>query len=89
MRKLLLLGFLFPLIAEANWTLDSSRSEISFISIKNLNLASKQPVKPEPKKQQKRKNPNPNIAHNIDIGGSVVLGNPDAKVSVTKFTDFQ
>ena len=58
-------------------------------SIKNLNLASKQPAKPDPKKPQKRKNPNPNIAHNIDIGGSVVLGNPDAKVTVTKFTDFQ
>ena len=39
MRKLLLLGFLFPLIAEANWTLDSSRSEVSFISIKNLMIA--------------------------------------------------
>ena len=39
MRKLLLLGILFPLIAEASWSLDSSRSEISFISIKNLAIA--------------------------------------------------
>ena len=41
------------------------------------------------KKDEKRKGPNPNFQHNIDIGNSVVLGNPDAKVTVTKFTDFQ
>ena len=41
------------------------------------------------KKNQKRKGPNPDFTHNIDIGNSVVLGNPDAKVTVTKFTDFQ
>ena len=37
----------------------------------------------------KRKTPNPNFVHNIDIGNSVILGNPNAKVTVTKFTDFQ
>ena len=66
--------------------------KISFLqtSIKNLNLASnKTQQKTDPKKQQKRKNPNPNFVHNIDIGESVVLGNPDAKVTITKFTDFQ
>ena len=45
-----------------------------------------------PNKKQdnnKRKTPNPNFVHNIDVGESVVLGNPDAKVTVTKFTDFQ
>ena len=57
-------------------------------TVKNINVASKQPPK-DNKKQQKRKTPNPSYAHNIDIGGSVVLGNPDAKVVVTKFTDFQ
>ena len=36
-----------------------------------------------------RKTPNQNFVHNIDIGNSDVLGNPDAKVTVTKFTDFQ
>tara|TARA_B100000029_G_C17510441_1_gene936045 strand:- start:1130 stop:1459 length:330 start_codon:yes stop_codon:yes gene_type:complete len=41
------------------------------------------------KKNKKRKGPNPDFKHNIDIGNSVVLGNPDAKVTVTKFTDFQ
>ena len=56
-------------------------------TVAGLNVASnKQPAK---KQQQKRKNPNPDIAHNIEIGGSVVLGNPNAKVTITKFTDFQ
>ena len=36
-----------------------------------------------------RKGPNPDFSHNIEIGNSVVLGNPNAKVTVTKFTDFQ
>ena len=44
--------------------------------------------KPKPN-NNKRKTPDPNFAHKIDIGGSVVLGNPDAAVTVTKFTDFQ
>ena len=39
--------------------------------------------------QKKRKTPNPDFVHNIDIGGSVVLGNPNAAVTITKFTDFQ
>jgi len=41
------------------------------------------------KNNNKRKGPNPNFVHNLDIGNSVVLGNPDAKVTVMKFTDFQ
>ena len=53
---------------------------------KKVSSPSKNPSKPQ---NNKRKTPNPNISHNIDIGGSVVLGNPDAKVAVTKFTDFQ
>jgi len=57
-------------------------------TVKNINVASKQPSK-DNKQQQKRKTPNPGYVHNIDIGNSVVLGNPDAKVVVTKFTDFQ
>ena len=42
-----------------------------------------------PKKNNKRKGPNPNISHNIPTGNSIVLGNPNAKVTVIKFTDFQ
>ena len=47
------------------------------------------PPKKNDNKNNKRKTPNPDFAHKIDIGNSVVLGNPDASVTVTKFTDFQ
>ena len=57
-------------------------------AVRNINVASSNKGK-DNKKQQKRKTANPNYAHNIDIGNSVVLGNPDAKVTITKFTDFQ
>ena len=57
-------------------------------AIVNINTTAKQPPK-DNKKKQKRKTPNPNYVHNIDIGNSIVLGNPDAKVAVIKFTDFQ
>jgi|TARA_B110000263_G_scaffold8651_1_gene7426 protein-disulfide isomerase len=60
------------------------------VAVKNVSTASKAPAA-ENKNQQnkKRKTPNPNISHKIDIGNSVVLGNPDAKVTLIKFTDFQ
>ena len=54
--------------------------------VAGLNTASKPSNN---KNNNKRKTPNPNFVHNIDIGNSVVLGNPSAKVTVTKFTDFQ
>ena len=57
--------------------------------IAGLNVASNKSANNNKKTQQKRKNPNPNISHNLDVGGSVVLGNPNAKVTITKFTDFQ
>ena len=44
--------------------------------------------KPKPN-NNKRKTGDPNFAHNIEVGGSVVLGNPNAAVTITKFTDFQ
>ena len=56
---------------------------------KVANVASNKTTNNKKKTQQKRKNPNPSISHNIDVGGSVVLGNPNAKVTITKFTDFQ
>ena len=46
-------------------------------------------AKPPNNKNNKRKTPNPNFVHKIDVGNSVVLGNPDAKVTITKFTDYQ
>ena len=46
-----------------------------------------QPSKSDNK--QVRKTPDPNFSHNIEIGNSVVLGNPNAKVTVTKYSDYQ
>tara|TARA_Y100000817_G_scaffold264369_1_gene219728 strand:- start:261 stop:464 length:204 start_codon:yes stop_codon:yes gene_type:complete len=41
------------------------------------------------KNPTKRKTANPDFVHNIDIGNSVILGNPNARVTITKFSDFQ
>ena len=43
---------------------------------------------PSNNKNQKPK-ADPNAVYNIPISNSVVLGNPNAKVTVTKWTDFQ
>jgi len=54
-----------------------------------INTASNNNKPSDNKKTNKRKTPDPNFVHNIEIGNSVVLGNLEAKVTVTKFTDFQ
>ena len=43
------------------------------------------------KKNEKptRKPADPNYAHNIPQGNSYFIGNPDAKVTITEFFDFQ
>ena len=56
---------------------------------KKVSSANKPANNKPSKNNNKRKTPDPNFVHNIDIGNSVVLGNPDAKITVTKFTDFQ
>ena len=58
-------------------------------SVKNINVASSNKPADNKKPQQKRKTPNPDFVHNLPIGGSVVMGNPNAKVTITEFTDFQ
>ena len=69
--------------------LDSKLAALQ-VAVKNVSTASKAPAAQNNKNQnKKRKTPNPNFSHKIDIGNSVVLGNPDAKVTLTKFTDFQ
>ena len=52
-------------------------------------VSSSNTAQQKPPSNNKRKTPNPNFVHNISIGNSIVLGNPEAKVTVTKFTDFQ
>ena len=58
-------------------------------SVTNINVASNQKPADNKKPQQKRKNPNPDFVHDLPIGGSVVMGNPNARVTITEFTDFQ
>tara|TARA_B100000029_G_scaffold481856_1_gene531276 strand:+ start:1593 stop:1946 length:354 start_codon:yes stop_codon:yes gene_type:complete len=41
------------------------------------------------KQQNKRKPADPNYVHNIPQGDSYFIGNPDAKVTITEFYDFQ
>ena len=44
----------------------------------------------KPKNQQnKRKPADPNYVHNIPQGDSYFIGNPNAKVTITEFFDFQ
>lgn len=69
--------------------LDSKLAALQ-VAVKNVGTASKNPAAAQNKNQnKKRKTANPNVSHKIDIGNSVVMGNPDAKVTLTKFTDFQ
>ena len=58
-------------------------------AITNINTASKNPSnnKKQQKKQQKKHDPN--YVHKIDQGNSMFIGNPNAKVTVTEFFDFQ
>ena len=58
-------------------------------AIGSINTTSKTP--PDNKQQQKpkRKPSDPNYVHKIDQGNSMFIGNPDAKVTITEFFDFQ
>ena len=67
-------------------------TDAKLVLLEKATLAAAKPVPQKNNKQQnqkKRKTPNPDFVHNIEIGGSVVLGNPNAAVTITKFTDFQ
>ena len=46
-------------------------------------------TKNNPKQQNKRKPADPNYVHKIDQGNSMFMGNPNAKVTITEFFDFQ
>ena len=50
------------------------------------NLASK--AKTDPKKDNKPK-ADPNKVYNVAVGNSVIKGNPNAKVTITEWMDFQ
>ena len=55
-------------------------------ALKKVSAPSKANNKP---KQNKRKPADPNYVHNIPQGDSYFMGNPNAKVTITEFYDFQ
>ena len=71
--------------------IEKLRNEILRLEKKLLEeqLKSNVKTKEKSKVKNKRKTPDPNFIHNIEIGNSVVLGNPKAPITLTKFTDFQ
>ena len=52
------------------------------------NLASKSNTKTDPKKDNRPK-ADPNKVYNVAVGNSVIKGNPNAKVTITEWMDFQ
>tara|TARA_Y100001960_G_C14267838_1_gene630756 strand:+ start:178 stop:501 length:324 start_codon:yes stop_codon:yes gene_type:complete len=55
--------------------------------ISKMDLASSN--KKNNNKKQQPLPADPNFVHNIPVGNSIVLGNPNAPVTIMKFTDFQ
>ena len=51
------------------------------------NLASN--AKANPKKKDNKPKADPNKVYNVAVGNSVVKGNPNAKVTITEWMDFQ
>ena len=58
-------------------------------AIGNINTASKTPNNNKQQQKPKRKPSDPNYVHKIEQGNSMFMGNPNAKVTVTEFFDFQ
>ena len=56
-------------------------------AVSNINTGAAKNNKP--KQQNKRKPADPNYVHKIDQGNSMFMGNPNAKVTITEFFDFQ
>jgi protein-disulfide isomerase len=57
-------------------------------AVSNINTGAAKNNKPK-QQQNKRKPADPNYVHKIDQGNSMFMGNPNAKVTVTEFFDFQ
>ena len=58
------------------------------VSVNKIKIA---PPSADNKKDEKpkRKPSDPNYVHNIPQGNSYFIGNPDAKITITEFFDFQ
>ena len=66
-------------------------NKLNAIDKKIAALETKVGQKPNPADNKKNNKPkaDPNKVYDIAEAGSVVLGNPDAKVTIIKWTDFQ
>ena len=63
--------------------------KLDLILGKIQNQAKPPPQANNNKQQNKRKPADPNYVHNIPQGESYFIGNPNAKVTITEFYDFQ
>jgi len=69
--------------------IDALQVSVNKINISNTAQNNKKDNKKDNKNQNKRKPADPNYAHSIPQGNSYFMGNPDAKVTITEFFDFQ
>ena len=81
---LIMVGFSFAGVEDElkkiNQKLDKIEKRLTAIEKKVAN---------SPAKNNNKKQADPNAGYDIPIAGSVVFGNPNAKVTITEFTDFQ
>ena len=88
--KILLGAFLFSafVFAGVEEELKKINQKLDNINSRLSNLEKKVSAPPAP--ANNKKEADPNKVYNIPVdGNSVVLGNPNAKITITKFTDFQ
>ena len=82
--SMVLIGFIFAGVEDELKKINKKLDNIS-VRLQNLEKKVAAPAKPANNKKQA----DPNAVYNIPISNSVVLGNPNAKVTVTEWTDFQ
>ena len=76
---------------EINENQDLIINKLNAIDKKIATLETKMAQQPPPSDKKKNDKPkvDPNKVYNIAEAGSVVLGDPNAKITVIKWTDFQ
>jgi len=82
--SLVLIGFIFAGVEDELKKINKKLDNIS-VRLQNLEKKVAAPAKPANNKKQA----DPNAVYNIPISNSIVLGNPDAKITVMEWTDFQ
>tara|TARA_Y100001970_G_C14242343_1_gene865725 strand:- start:3815 stop:4108 length:294 start_codon:yes stop_codon:yes gene_type:complete len=83
----LLSAFMFAGVEEE---LKKINQKLDNINTRLQSLEKKVSSAPAPNNNNNKKQADPNKVYNIPIDeNTVVLGNPNAKITITKFTDFQ